>query len=151
MIVLSLSNFSFYIVSRSCSALNKLCHFCTFRWKSGSRTAEPRRGNWSRRSWVSLTAVGVLCTVTRARWAPCRYRAPSAPRTCTDRCTLLREWTPCRLSGIYSKWLWLSEAVSPTGGSKHGRALLVLTELLMDSRRIWGPEAPSSGFRFQLD
>lgn len=83
-----------------------LCHF---RSKSGFRTVEPKRGNWSRRRWVSRTAAGGLCTVTRVQWVLCRYQGPSVPQKSTGLCTLLKEWTPCHLSGIYSKWLWLSE------------------------------------------
>ena len=127
---------------------NWILSSCVSRWKSGSRTAEPRRGRWSRRSWVSLTAAGGPCTATRARWALCRFRGPSAPRTSTAPCTLLR-WTPCHLSGIYSKWLWLCEEFTlwtmiPKWALRHADRTLDLnswrTKLWMKTHVIYSNE-----------
>lgn len=87
--------------------------FCLFRWRSGSRIAEPKSGSWSRRSWASPTAAAVRCTATRARSALCPCPARSAPRTRTVPCTPPRAWTPSHPSGIYSQWLWAREAGSP--------------------------------------
>lgn len=52
-----------------------------FRWKSGFRIAEPRRGRWSRRKSLSLRTVEVPCKVTLA---------PSALGSCRTRFSLLR-------------------------------------------------------------